>query len=161
MPQHVVQCYQSDEFLLGAAARFLLGRDAGTSFIVIIATPAHRLALVKRLKPNSDQMPWVGGLRLMGADETLAQIMPRDTPDPARFDQVVGSLVRQFATRGSVRIYGDMAGELYRAGKRRASAALEDLWNELARSVDFDLFCAYPIDVFDPAFEERSGLLQR
>src|SRR6185312_4095495 len=51
------------------------------------------------------------------------------------------------------RAYGEMVGLLWRAGEFDAAIRLEELWNELLKSGDASLFCAYPIDIFSADFK--------
>ena len=48
-----------------------------------------------------------------------------------------------------MRIYGEMVAVLWDQGNVAAAIELERLWNELADSNPFSLFCAYPIRAFD------------
>ena len=66
-------------------------------------------------------------------------------PDKALFDKVIGTLVRNAAKRGRVRIFGEMVAVLLAEGNPAASLRLEDLWNELRQTQPFSLFCAYSI----------------
>jgi anti-sigma regulatory factor (Ser/Thr protein kinase) len=72
--------------------------------------------------------------------------------DRAAFEAVVGAPVRRAAAQHrGVRVYGEMVALLWAAGDVGAAMDLERLWNELAASVPFALFCAYPADlVCDP-----------
>jgi hypothetical protein len=86
-------------------------------------------------------------------------------PDAARFDETIGTLVRAAAGRNGakgVHVYGDMVGLLWKAKQYAAAARLENLWNELRATIDFDLFCAYPIDVLTEPFDANTveALLQ-
>jgi hypothetical protein len=42
-----------------------------------------------------------------------------------------------------------MVAVLWNEGNIAAAIALEDLWNDLAASYPFSLFCAYPMRAFD------------
>jgi hypothetical protein len=71
-------------------------------------------------------------------------------PDPARFRAAIGQLVFQAVHTGrDVRIYGEMVAVLWDEGNVAAAIALEDLWNDLATSYRFSLFCSYPVHAFD------------
>jgi len=81
-------------------------------------------------------------------------------PDPERFENTVGALIRRLrAQPGEVGLcaYGEMVDLLWNAGHSSAALRLEDLWNELLEASPFSLLCAYQMDVFDKEFQ--SGVL--
>jgi len=45
-----------------------------------------------------------------------------------------------------------MVGILWKAGRFSAAILLEQFWNDLLSRSPFNLFCAYPIDVFEQDF---------
>jgi hypothetical protein len=160
---HAAQCYRSDEAaLVQNAARFLGdGLGFGRS-LVIIATPSHRIALVNELKrigalskPDS-----FGRLLLLDAGDTLARLQIAGEPDARRFDETVGATIREVMDRNRTRgvcAFGEMVGELWKAKRYTAAARLEELWNDLRASIDLDLFCAYPFDIFSEPFDAKAS----
>jgi hypothetical protein len=46
-----------------------------------------------------------------------------------------------------------MVGVLWESGQYTAAIRLEELWNALLSQRDFELFCAYPIDVLGASFQ--------
>lgn len=162
-PAHVAQCYRTDETLLVQnVARFLKeGLDLDRS-LLIIATPSHRSAFIGELKRIGalSQPGWpFGGFVLLDASDTLSRLMVAGEPDAARFEQVVGTSMRDALSRNGnrgVRAYGDMVGELWKSKRYAAAARLENLWNDLQSSADFDLFCGYPLDVFADPFDSNA-----
>ena len=46
-----------------------------------------------------------------------------------------------------------MVGILWTSGQYSAAINLEEHWNRFLKGLDASLFCAYPIDIFDPEFE--------
>ena len=74
------------------------------------------------------------------------------TPDPHRFAETVGPVIRTART-GDRRVlaFGEMVALLWAEGNREAAIRLEQLWNDLARRETFALLCAYPISHFDDA----------
>jgi hypothetical protein len=47
-----------------------------------------------------------------------------------------------------IRAYGEMVDLLWKDGATTAAIRLETLWNQLARSDDFDLMCGYSMGNF-------------
>jgi hypothetical protein len=147
--------------LVRNAARFL---DEGLGFgrcVVIVATPSHRIALVNELKRIGafSRPDWAGRLLLLDAGDTLSRLSISGEPDASRFDEVIVTTLRgamdRNRTRG-VHAYGDMVGELWKAKRYAAATRLEERWNDLRCSIDLDLFCAYPFDVFAEPFDANA-----
>jgi anti-sigma regulatory factor (Ser/Thr protein kinase) len=89
----------------------------------------------------------------LDAAATLARFMPDARIDPDAFHDVIGGLVREASQSepakrsrrgtGRIRAYGEMVALLWDAGDVLSAIELEKLWNELARELDFSLWCAY------------------
>jgi hypothetical protein len=67
------------------------------------------------------------------------------------FEQSVGKIVRRAVAAGTVRAFGEMVAELWKDGNSAAAIRLEELWNDLAGTCAFSLFCAYPMSAFKGA----------
>jgi DcmR-like sensory protein len=156
--EHVVQLYGNDDQLLTTnVGRYLgegLRRGDG---LLVIATAGHRGTLARRLSSEVGYAKAVleGRLIFLDAEATLSRFMVDGSPDPDLFRSVVGealSGVQSHAGHTGARAYGEMVGLLWTAGNYSAAVRLEELWNELLRSTNVSLFCAYPIDVFSPDF---------
>jgi PAS domain S-box-containing protein len=73
-------------------------------------------------------------------------------PDPQRFLEIIGSIIRQAGERRlRVRAFGEMVALLWEEGNQAGAIHLEELWNDLARIHSFSLFCAYPMHGFGNA----------
>jgi PAS domain S-box-containing protein len=151
--EHFVQFYETDEFLLDSVSGFIgAGLGAGAACIVI-ATKAHREGLEERLQANGLDLATAstrGTYLSLDAGETLAMFMVEGLPEPARFAEVIVSLIeRAVKGRRRVRIFGEMVAQLWTEGNQVAAIRLEALWNELHQSThSFSLFCAYPMHGF-------------
>lgn len=150
--RHLVEFYESDESLVDSVVQFLTPALEAGEAAIVVATRQHRhrfeAALAARgldvTAPHQRSQ-----LISLDAAQTLAAFMLDGAPDPARFRTVVGGLIERVTESGrAVRIYGEMVALLWEAGNIAGAVALEDLWNELADSRPFSLFCAYPISVF-------------
>src|SRR5437763_15685858 len=148
-PEHFVQFCETDAFLVNSLSEFigtaLRQGDAG----IVLATQSHRESLEERLKVDGLD---VAAARVSGqyvsidAAAVLPKIMVDGSPDPERFAEVIGSIITRAAEgRCHVRIFGELVALLWADGKRAAALRLEELWNDLARTYSFSLFCAYPI----------------
>jgi signal transduction histidine kinase len=152
---HRVQFYENEEFLASAVADFLAsGLTVGQSLIVI-ATEAHRAAFASRLKLEGfdvDGAARSGQLMLLDAREMLGTFMVGDVPDRERFRATVGAALEAAGRRGGsrtvLRLYGEMVDLLWRDGNTDGAIRLEELWNDLAHTYEFQLLCAYAMGNF-------------
>jgi signal transduction histidine kinase len=158
---HSVQFYGDDAFLLDGLSRFIGAALQANEAGVVFATPAHREGLAARLQARGlDVAEVVSQERyiVLDAEETLALCLRDGRPDPARFARVVGDVI-EHATAGAQRrvaIFGELVALLYAEGKSQAAIEIEHLWNDLARTHQFSLHCAYPLSVFGRAEDSAS-----
>lgn len=145
---HFVRFYEREDLLIAEVVEFIeSGLRAGGSGIVI-ATPAHRQAIERRLEGPGGQAG-AGRLVMLDAARTLEAFLVEGWPDRARFRQVVGAVVAAACARGGpVHAFGEMVALLCERGRYDAALHLEALWNELAAMHRFSLFCAYARRLF-------------
>jgi DcmR-like sensory protein len=157
--EHVVQLYGTDDQLLTLnVGRYLsegLKRGDG---LIVIAGAEHRGSFVRFLKgePHYSRAVLEGRLVFLDAEVTLSRFLVDGAPDPALFNNVVGEALRGVQARSGhtgIRAYGEMVGLLWKREQHAAAIRLEELWNELLRTNEVSLFCAYPIDIFSPEFQ--------
>jgi signal transduction histidine kinase/ActR/RegA family two-component response regulator len=151
-PEHFVQFYESDEFLLNSLGDFIgEGLWAGDACVVVAGGP-RREGLDRRLRAaglDADAARARGQYISLDAGETLAQFMAGGRPDPRRFTKVVGGVLKRAAAgRRRVRVFGDMVAHLCGEQNHAAAVELEGLWNGLRETQPFSLFCAYPLEQF-------------
>ena len=159
--EHSVQFYESDDFLLQGVTRFVAAGISDGDCSIVIATQAHRDDLEARLVNRGLDLNAArrrGSYVALDAAETLATFMVCDRPDPARFEQALGTLIRH-AIKGPplrrVRAFGEMVALLWADGKPDAAITLETLWNDLGRKRRFTLLCGYPMKAFADAVHDR------
>ena len=144
---HAVHFYEHDEDLVRLAADYLgTGIGAGES-AVLVATPTHREAIEGCLADAgvdlSDALA-TGTLVSLDAAATMARFFDDHRPDVARFDDVIGGVIRQAGTGGRpVRVFGEMVAVLWEANRVTDAMELESLWNGLSARSSFSLLCAY------------------
>ena len=151
---HAVQFYSTDQSLIRTVAAFLSEGLAASQPAVVIATPAHRVAIAEALMrcgANPRQALRDGDLIVLDAEATLDLFMVDNYPDAGLFDKNVGRLVEQ-ALNGRdtvvVRAYGEMVDVLWKQGRADAAIQLEILWNTLAQKYSFALLCGYAMGSF-------------
>jgi hypothetical protein len=152
---HAVQVYRDVRELTDSVAKYLaVGFDLREPAIVI-ATPEHWARFGERLDESgwtADRIEQHNLLFLADAEATLAAIMAGDRPSVEQFEAVVGGLMDRVAARfpkRRIRAFGEMVDLLCERGNPKGAAALEELWNRLARRRSFSLLCSYRVDVFD------------
>ena len=144
---HFVHFYEEDDVLVDEVARFLrTGLESGCGAIMI-ATQAHRDAVLAQWRAGGfDPLPALQReqLVLLDARETLVALCRDGEPDEGRFDRIVGDMVRASLRRcGDVVAFGEMVSLMWADGKRKSAIRLENLWNGLAANHRFTLYCAY------------------
>jgi hypothetical protein len=153
-PRHIVHFYEDDRFIVERASRWMASALRAGASGVIVATEAHRLAIEARLPGLGVDLGGVWRqerLVMLDAAATLARFMMSGAPDPDRFDKVIRTVVAKASERSPNRfvlIFGEMVALLCAANNPEAAIRLEQLWNELAKSLQFSLDCAYPLSVF-------------
>ena len=150
---HFVQFYEADEFLIDSLSGYVReGLETGDA-CVVVATRARREGLEARLRATGLDTAGArayGRLVMLDAADTLSRFMSNDSPDPVRFEEVVGGVMARAQEVGRrVRAFGEMVALLWAEGKSDAALRLEELWNGLQETRAFRLFCAYPLKSFD------------
>ncbi len=152
---HAVQVYaELDELAESVAAYLATGFAAGEP-AVVVATRDHQTTFNRFLAGagwDADVLLEAGLLTTLDAEETLASLFEDDKLSAAAFERVVGEVIdgltERFPNR-RVRAFGEMVDLLTARGELDTAAALEELWNDLAKTRRFSLLCGYRLDVFD------------
>ena len=165
---HILQIYEDEEFFARTVAEFVAGAVALGRPAIVVATPAHRDAILLDLTEwhgEPAQLLSTGQLRFLDARETLDLLMEGQSPAREPFVKVIGGVIQRCAREfggGPVYVHGEMVDLLWREGNTAAAAKLEILWNELAERLHFHLLCTYPMAGFSdaadaPTFDEICG----
>jgi signal transduction histidine kinase len=166
--QHGVQFYSADKFLIEELGRYVNHALRAGDASVVVATPEHLKALMQRLTDDGMDLGALierGRFIAIDAAQTLSAFMVEGWPDQTRFTEVIGDVIEKAAAATDsganprIAIYGEMVALLWEQGKAEAAIRLEQLWNGLARSKSFSLFCAYPISSF--SHERDADLLMK
>ena len=144
---HAVRFYDSDRSLAHIVGGLLADGLTERSPAVVIATAAHRAAIVRELVARQHdvvELQRAGDLLLLDAQNTLDTLMSNGTVEDAKFNDVVCGIVRT-ACRGrvdcTVRAYGELVDLLWKNGRQDSAVRLEMLWNQLTISEPFSLLC--------------------
>lgn len=116
-------------------------------------------AEIERRGWHLDALQNEGLLICRDAEELLDSFLDGVAPSPALFERSVGGVVDELASRfpgKTIRAFGCMVDVLWQRGNLEAAIALEELWNELAKTRAFALLCAYHLDIFDIAVQSSA-----
>jgi hypothetical protein len=160
--RHFVQFYgQDDDALAHNVALYLAEGLARDEALLVVATPPHYELFLQHLACLSEAAQAAAHeqrIVFIPAAELLGKIVASGQPEWSVFEAAVRGAMDQ--ARGGkparkVRAYGEMVGLLWEQGLRSTAEKLEDFWNRLFATQFFELYCAYPIDVFGSEFQLR------
>lgn len=165
-PEHIVQFYQDDQFLIDAVSGFVGSALAAGDAAVLIATGPHRKGVEQVLAKRGMEIAQAtreGRFIALDATATLAKFMVDGFPDERRFNEVIGASLTKAALsvaggRRRIAAFGEMVNILWATGNFEAALRLEQQWNRLAEQHSFSLLCAYPIAGFNSAKHTDSFL---
>jgi DNA-binding NarL/FixJ family response regulator len=150
---HEVLFYSNDAVFLRRFTRFIAAALKASNAAIVIATKSHRDNLLQRLKAEGVDVD--GAIRQgtyisLDADDTLSTIMVNGLPDPVRFFEGLSGLIESAskaakADHPRVAFCGECQGLLWAEGKTDAAIRIEQLANDLAKTHEVDLLCAYPL----------------
>jgi DNA-binding NarL/FixJ family response regulator len=150
---HEVLFYSDDAVFLDSFTRNIAAALKAGNAAIVLATKSHRESLIQRLKAECvdvDGAIQQGTYISLDADDTLSTIMVNGLPDPVRFFEGLSGLIESAASAAKadhprVAFCGECVGLLWAAGKTDAAIQIEQLANDLAKTHEVDLLCAYPL----------------
>ena len=161
-PAHQVAFYSDDRQLLDGATQFIgTALEAGNAAIVV-ATESHRNDLIPRLESRGidiakaiEQDRYIA----LNVTDALSTFMVDDMLDPVRFIQSFGTIILRAtkAAKGAharVAFFGEGAHLLWARGNVDAALLDEKLCNELIRTYDVDILCAYRVQPFPESMDD-------
>jgi signal transduction histidine kinase len=160
--QHLVQFYESDEYLLIMLSQFVSTTLRNGEAAIAVATEPHIRRLHALLSDNGIDVTAAsesGQLTSLNASSVMGKFMVDGLPDRARFIDLFGSVIGETRARWpSVRIFGEMVALTAEINYETATIDLERLWNGLLDEHDFSLCCAYPLTTFGTS--NTAGMLR-
>jgi len=152
--QHIAQLYTDPGFLARAVAEFAGEGLRHGDGLLIIAIPAHRVAIADRLGRQGfdiEELERRGQVAVLDAADCLARLVLDGLPDPERLRVVVGHAFEAIVGAGyrPVRAFGEMV-DILRRTDLGAALRLEELWNAFLATHELSLLCGYSVDSFDP-----------
>jgi DNA-binding NarL/FixJ family response regulator len=164
---HEVAFYSDDRQLLDGATHFIGTALEAGSAVIVVATESHRNDLIPRLQSRGidiakaiEQDRYIA----LNAIDALSTFMVDDMLDPARFIQSFGTVILKAtkAAKGAhsrVAFFGEGAHLLWAQGNADAALLDEKLCNELIRTYEVDILCAYRVQPFAESMDD--DVLQR
>jgi DNA-binding NarL/FixJ family response regulator len=154
--RHEVQFYSDDAVFLDSFARFIGEALKAGDVAISIATLSHLDGFSERLTSQGldvDAAIKEGRYIPIDAAEAFPTFMVNGMPDPDRYFEVVGGLIKAAAKAGKTEhpraaVCGEMAPLLWAEGKADAAIRLEQLSNQLAAIHELDLLCGYSLSSF-------------
>src|SRR5688572_23104219 len=143
---HSMQLFDSRESTSAALAEFVkAGLERDEQILLVTRLDDWNRAAVDlgAQLPLSEAVS-SGQLTVCDSSRMLQALLEDGIPSAERFENTVGALVAESATRRSgLRAYGDMVDVLSAEGRYDAAEQLEELWNNLRQRVPFTLMCGY------------------
>jgi hypothetical protein len=150
---HIVYPY-TDESLVGqAVALFASAGLRGGEGVILIMSADHCESIKLRLQLEglaSDVYERSGQLICVTAEELLEKFLPHGILEEDIFNRTIASLIDRVRTgattghRAKVRVFGEMVSQL-RGSDPKATARLEELWNEVIERHSVSLLCTYAL----------------
>jgi DNA-binding NarL/FixJ family response regulator len=153
---HELLIFSDDAVLLDGFTRFIAAALRADNAAIALVTKPHQESLRQRLKAESvdiDGAIQQGTFILVDVAETLSTVMVGDLLDPVRVFEGFSRLLETAskaakAEHPRVAICCQCKGSLWGDGKTDAAIQLEQCCNELAKTHEVDLLCAYPASGF-------------
>jgi hypothetical protein len=160
---HEVLFYSDDTVLLDRLTHFIAVALKAGSAAIVLATKSHRDSLLQRLSAggvNTDGAVQQGTYVSLDAADMLTTIMVNGLPDPALFFAGIGGFIEAAvkaakSEQPQVVIFGEAVALLQAEGKADAAILFEQLGNDLAKTHEVDILCAYPLSCFQGAEDKH------
>jgi len=153
--RHEVNFCSDDAELLDGYADYIAAALKAGNTAILVATEPRRNAVFSRLQTRGLDISCEreqGNYIALDVAETLSKFMVNGLPDPDRFFEVVGDLLRTVARTGAesrrIAACGDCAHSLWAAGNADGAIRIEQLWDHIATIYGVDILCGYELSSF-------------
>jgi len=154
--RHDVVFYSSDAVLTGAFTRFIAGALDEEKAVIVLLTDAHDESLQRRLRASHVDIDLATREKRyvpVSINELLARVMVNGRPDPAKFEDaaqdLLGEVARDANRHAGIAACGECSSTVWANGDVEAAIQLEHLWDEIGKSRQLDILCAYPLAARD------------
>jgi len=153
--QHKVAFYSDDATLVEGIAPYIGDSlRAGRAAVVLMTNP-HRESLAQYLQEKAGiDVPAAikeGTYTSLDAAAMLSSIMVEGLPDAVSFQRSLSALIHtaaKAANQSGVVILGECVGLLCEAGSVSAAIQIEQAGNDLLKTHNIEIRCAYPLESF-------------
>ena len=161
--RHEVGFYSDDRRFLDDLTQFIgVSLKAGNG-AVVVATKSHRDSLLQRLQAYGlDAGDAIEQNRYIAVDagDALSTFMINGMPDPARFLNLFGNIIRTeaHAAKGEqshVAVFGEGVHLLWAQDNAEAAIQVESLTNQIAKTYEVDILCGYSLCSVQGGMETR------
>jgi len=129
----------------------------------VFVTKSHQDSLLLRLKAegvDTDGALQQGSYVPLDAADALAKVMVDGRPDPVRYFGGIGGLIEAAAKAAiseqpRVVVCGEGVALLHAEGKADAAIRIERGCDDLAKTCEVDILCAYPLSSFHGQEDEH------
>jgi DNA-binding NarL/FixJ family response regulator len=161
---HEVLFYSDDTVLLQRVTHFIAVALKAGDAAIVLATKSHRDSLLQRLKAegvDTDGALQQGTYISLDATDTLSAIMVNGMPDPVRFFERIGGSIEAAARAAKsekprIVVFGEAVNLLLAEGKADAAIRLEQLWEEVGKTLEVDILCGYALSSFHNLEDEHA-----
>src|SRR5882724_3342758 len=161
--RHEVLFYSNDTVLLDGFTRFIAAALKAGNAAIVLATKSHLESLLQRLKADgvdTDAALQQGTYVPLDAADELSKVMVEGLPDLVRFFGGIGGLIEAAAKAARseqprVVVCGEGVALLHAEGKADAAIWIERGCNDLAKTHEVDILCAYPLSSFHGEEDEH------
>lgn len=161
--RHELLMFSDDTVLLDSFTRFIAAALKADNAAIALVTKSHQESLRQRLKAegvDTDGAIQQGTFILLDVADTLATLLVDGLPDPVRFLEDFSGLIKEAAKAAKaehprVAFCGECLGRLWAEGKTDAAIRLEQGCDELVKTHEVDILCAYPLRGFHGEEDER------
>jgi len=154
--RHGLVFCSSDAVLVAAFSRFIAGALVRGNAVIVLVTDAHQRSLQRTLQASQvDLALAIRQKRYVSVSiiELLAKVMVDGCPDPTRFVNAAEELLTEVARRAGqhaeIAACGECSPTVWANGHVEAAIQLEQLWDDIAKSREMDILCAYPLAARD------------
>jgi len=161
--RHELLMFSDDTVLLDSFTRFIAAALKADNAAIALVTKSHQESLRQRLKAegvDTDGAIQQGTFILLDVADTLATLLVDGLPDPVRFLEDFSGLIKEAAKAAKaehprVAFCGECLGRLWAEGKTEAAIRLEQGCDELVKTHEVDILCAYPLRSFHGEEDEH------
>ena len=148
--RHCAQFHRDSNSFTDSAYAFLEAGIRRGQAVIVIAGRDRTDGLLDRLTKNRFHPTALcnsGQLGVMNAATILEECTGSGMPEWGRFRGTLLPMLSRMQSHGrGTRVYSELASALWQDGSTDAAVRLEELWNALAASVQFALYCGYAMD---------------